>query len=311
MPYFVCNKCKREINYSEKDESLFEELQWRCLQCWTIIGEKKYPVNIENSTTVFTAIGDGKLGAGLGDRILFEVVRRKYIEDNPDENVIFLKVDDDHEKISSFYPTKIFLNEFYREDTGRLNNKAVIRYKMINEVCYFAEHGIYPRTMYELVRPNVELPEKYMVVHLRNIEKKPDDKNVSMEIATKIMRLLNGSQHNIVLVGNDNRFREETWENDNVLDLRNKLSLEEISWIIKNAMLYIGRDSGLVHLAATCGTRIVSWGFISDEWFPKMPSNKFAALLNRDSNWDNIGNVIKNTTNHYKGSMVLKNQFQI
>ena len=44
--------------------------------------------------------------------------------------------------------------------------------------------------------------------------------------------------------------------------------MPEIAWLMQDH-LFVGRDSGMVHVAAAAGANIVSWAFKSDKWLPK------------------------------------------
>jgi len=253
---------------------------------------------MKGETTVFSSNGKA-----WGDEILFEVVKRMYLKDNPDENVIFLKPEDDHRKaIRELKPKKFWFSEFYRGDRIDLTKySGTIHYNVMNEIYAFAKRGIYPELTIIPEKPDVELPDKYVAMHIRNIEKVPErpnpKKNMRPELARNIIYFLYIEICNVVLIGDDNPIDlEREWimnafgtsETSKLFDLRKKLTLPEIAWVLKNAVLYVGRDSGMVHFAAACGTPMVVWNFGSDRWFPKMPEEKFTALQNKESTEEKI-----------------------
>lgn len=303
MNSFICKKCHNEVHYAKGDRYLFEKDEWICPNCKIVIAEKNYPVNLKGETTIFTAIGDNKCGVALGDATVFEVVKRKYLEDNPDENVIFLDPYTDHvAEINRLKPAKVFLCEFYRNDTYLFDRDA-IRYRVMNEVKYFNKFGIYPQLEYEPEKPEVELPDRYVVMHVRNIEKVPErpnpKRNLDPETAEILTWLIWKHHLKIVIVGNDT-VNDRLNEYEFVTDLRNKLTLPEIAWILKRGLLYVGRDSGLVHVAAACGIPIVAWNFNGKKWFPNMPEIMYTAIEERESTLPRIITEIENKIKEIK-----------
>ena len=71
-----------------------------------------------------------------------------------------------------------------------------------------------------------------------------------------------------MILGND-RVNDVWGIYDRIYDYRNQLSLAEISCILKKSFVYLGRDSGLMHVAAACDCNIVSWNHAGSKWFPK------------------------------------------
>lgn len=292
MAKFICSKCKREIIYSRTDKT-FERMGWTCPACWTIISDRLYPAG---NIAMFTAIGDRTLGSALGDRTVFEVVKRNYIKDNPDETVIFLSPDDDHvAAVSQYRPDKIFLTEFYREDTVGFDTLSnCYRINVLNDVCEYARRGDYPRLEYPLEWPDMPLPEQYVVLHIRRIEKAPTcphpQRNVPIELAKKIIDfVLKFSQ--IIIIGNDD-IEDEFGKLHGVHDLRWKLTLPEIAGIMSRSLLYVGRDSGLIHVAAAAGAKVVGWNFNGTKWFPKTDKHKYIAMTEKETTEEGIFNAI-------------------
>ena len=266
MSVFKCRSCGQMVHESKaKDFSKLSD--FRCGSCWTVLASLEYPVNIKGAKTAFSAGG-----IGLGDNTLFEVVKREYLKANPDEEVIFLYNDTDHRKsIAEHKPDKYFLNEFKRDDVD-LNYKGLIRYNMINEVCAYADRGIYPEFIMGLVGVDKLMNIDYVALHIRDIEKAPE-KNVTQDELDLIIEAI-PEKHKLVIIGND---ANNLTINREHIDLRHKLCTSQVGWVCKNAVTFIGNDSGVVHLAASVGAKIFSWGFNSEKWFPKTDLNHFVA----------------------------------
>ena len=266
MPEFTCVKCGSKVVYG-KNDTFFEKRGWRCLAgCLTTISDKDYP---PGEVTVFTHIGNA-----LGDNTVFEVVKRNYLKDNPNETVIFLMPEDNQRKIIEMIkPDKIFISEFYTEDTECLQSLPQSTYiNILNDVCAYAERGDFPRLEYEPVRPPVYIPEKFVALHIRNINKSgnpgEEKRNVDQGFLSKVIKVCEEADLPIVILGND-RVNDVWGIYDQIYDYRNQLSLAEISCILKKSFVYLGRDSGLMHVAAACDCNIVSWNHAGSKWFPK------------------------------------------
>jgi len=77
-----------------------------------------------------------------------------------------------------------------------------------------------------------------------------------------------------------------------VIDLRKKLAIKEIVYLLNFAELFIGTASGPVHLAGCCHTKMVTWNYVNPDWYPKT-ANKQIWLYYFDSKVDRIINDIK------------------
>jgi|GEM_PF-2163533 len=301
MPKLKCKICKNEVSLFKQDYAKVKDKdKYVCLCCFSIIYFKAYP---KGKTTLFAPIGTKEVGTALGDQILTQLVFDEYIKDNPQENVIVLKPENDVLKwIKEFNPDKIFISEF---DSGNKeeveSNPKTIKYRMINEICNYARDGIYPENPF---KPKYVFHKdfKYAVMHVRNIDKRPDQmqtrdgkidikKNMPKEEARAIaMELVN--EMPVVIVGND-RSDDELYTLHNVLDFRYELSLNQIAGVLENCQLFVGRDSGLVHLAAACKANIIAYNFTGKQWFPKIEQSKFKAFL-RNVEFSEVLQEIKN-----------------
>lgn len=290
---FICTRCGMRVFFPKADYNKWKLQGWKCAHCWNVLYEKRYPVNIKGGLTVFTALGSKEMGKALGDSTVFEVIKRKYREDNPDEKVIFLEPEADQMKaIKKLNPCKIFLTEFFHEDTVEISrHPKTIRINCTNEVNKLAtEAKMYPRLEYKPKRPDVDFPLHYVSLHIRNIEKSPERPNPSRNFPLPLANYLLDNvlqNYNIVIVGNDN-VSDNYAERQNVVDLRNKLTLPELAFVLKNSFLFIGRDSGVAHVAAACGCQIVAFDYASEKWFPKTDPEKFDALLKKESTTEKI-----------------------
>ena len=285
---FTCTKCGQNVFCIPRDYPKFERRSFVCDLCLSVIFDKTYPVNLKGTTTLFSAAGNS-----LGDNIIMEVLERMYRQDNPDETVIFLNDKENHaEAPTKYQATKFFINEFCRNDIP-ICFRGMIRYFATKDICEYAEIGIYPKLRFSPKKPAmIGLPEKYIAFHFRNIEKTParpnPERNVSREIAQRLVDFSNELGYTPIIVGNDDRMPIV-----GAFDCKNKLTLPEIAWMIQNAKLYAGRDSGMVHVAAAVGTEMVVWDFNGKSWYPKMPKGDFTALQKDESDLENIKQAIK------------------
>jgi len=292
MPYFHCKDCGTKVSYAKGDGAFWSHNGEYCPIHWRIISEKRYkPINVKGRTTMFSAVGGGFLGEALGDYTLFEVIERMYKRDNPDENVIFLRVADDHAaEVNKHNPIKWFVSEFNRSDTY-FDRPNTYKLHAINDVCAYAEKGIYPQLRYEPKHPGVDLPFEFVACHFRNIEKAParptPERNVTTELANRIIDTIHAAGLPVVLVGKDDPVTDRA-----DIDLNWKLELPEIAWVCRESALYVGRDSGVIHLAAAAGARIFGWNFSSEKWIPKT-SVPFVALQEEESKDDMIIEKLK------------------
>ena len=171
----------------------------------------------------------------------------------------------------------------------------------MNEVCEYASRGVYPELEYILDKPKIDLPEKFVVCHFRNVEKVPKrprpKRNVSPELARRIVRLIEGYGFPVLLIGNDDPLGVS-----GTVDLTHKLSLGEIAWLCKHSILFCGRDSGVAHVAAAAGARIVAWDFHPNgKWYPKAPVENWTGLSRHATTDDRVIQEIKEALSDWHG----------
>lgn len=277
MSHYECTSCG--VRVSESDQKDFSKMtNNRCGKCWTVISSKQYPADLRDTVTIFA-----NCGTGLGDNVIFDVVKREYLKCNPHEKVLFLGPD---QKLKDYVylhsPSKIFVNEFSREES--IDYRGVIRYNLLNEVCAYAERGIYPK----IKHVDIINEKPYVVAHFRNVTKAPE-KNVNPKIARDIIGwLLDRTTYQVFVIGNDKEIMKYHLYSKRIRNMTGLLELDEIAGLCKRSELFIGKDSGLVHVAAAAGAKIVSWGFNGEKWEPKT-GQPFTAITKDSSN---IGSIL-------------------
>jgi hypothetical protein len=311
---YQCKKCGCTVYYSPHNPKMKKEY---CPICDTIIFDGRYE-KMPWAVTLFAPCGDERFGVALGDWVISEVVERYYKEQNPGEKVIIANTKRPMEWwVRKTKPDKVFLNEFYRENLDWLNNvnpRQVYRYRSVREACTMAEHGIYPRPRlpHESYKNSNLLPDKYIVFHRRNYiraEGWKDEykRNVPAELAEEIVTaILKITGRPIVIIGNDEA-GDGLGKMENIIDLRRKLTLGQIMKIINKAVMYVGKDSGMVHVAAAEGTSVVSWGYTTESWFPKMPKENYVALM-KGASMEQLTEAIETTYKKQGGQDVPKNE---
>lgn len=121
---------------------------------------------------------------------------------------------------------------------------------------------------------NIELPDQYLVLHTGG------GKNAKTTFQLKcwphwhelIMKLL--PNYKIVLIGSESENLENNITSDNLINLIGKLNLQETIDIIRRCKLFIGVDSGPLHIADSLNKKVIglfgptssiSWGLLSPD----------------------------------------------
>lgn len=255
MPKFTCTCCGELTYFPSGDEALQEARGFACGECWTVIHSGRYPKHF-SGPSIF-----GPCGPGLGDHLFLWHLSEQFARLNPSTRVHLLGPE----------------NEPPPNDPGRLifwpDNAPIpapsgaITIPLANEVAAFARDGYFPR--WDRLEEMDLDPRAYVVLALRHIDR-CSDKNVTPEEADKLYEFLGGlvKRGDIaggILVGNDSEL-EMSWLPPWLIDQRGKLTLEQIAWLSSRAMLTIGKDSGLMHLAAAAGGYAVGWGYRTKNW---------------------------------------------
>lgn len=293
MPSFHCPVCDRDVSYSRLDEERFAKRGWECDECYIVIGKHRYNVNQFGATTVFSP-----MGAGLGDSIVKSVILDQYNKDNPDEKIIPLSMIDVKTVLSQFKPAKFFLADtcpVNRDDVP--DDDRVIWFSLCGEADYYASQGIYPQLHYQPVKPAGFDLQRFVVLHIRYIGKVPS-KNSQPFIINRIIEYLfdlyrSGQIDGVVIPGNDQPAPEIYIPKEFCIDYRQKLMLPEIAWLLQNSIITVGKDSGIIHMAAAVGSRIVAWDYVSYKWFPKCPRENFTAYMQDAADYQMIVDAVK------------------
>ena len=284
--FFNCSKCGLVISCPEIDYIQFEKRGLECPHCYTIISSGRYPKNLKGEITLFSPFGEG-----LGDNIVGTNIKKKYLLDNPDEYVFFAHSWHD---FRFFYVTKNPKKIFISSLPGKFNEivgKNVYKYILPVESKNIAKDWvIYPELLVKPIKSKYfDCADQYVVVHLRNVEK-VKSKNVNPSLVEKILDYLTFSIGlQVVFVGNDMPLN--IGESAFGKDFRSKLSLAEIEHVLSRALLFVGRDSGIAHVAAAVNCPSVVWGYNSANWIPAT-RGKFESLLRRESTFENIADRI-------------------
>jgi hypothetical protein len=298
MPSFTCAVCGREWSIAEADLKRFESNHFECNICYSVIAKQRYEKNIKGAEVLFSPMGNA-----LGDRIMSEVIRRKYKEDNPDEIVYFPQ---NAIEAYDLRRAKTFKKVFWADvavpiESGMqreflLPPDGAKWFSVSSEASEYARQGIYPELTFKPTKPGIKIPKDYAVLHFRNIGTHDDRSKNTPEILAK--RLLDLTKHifnYILIVGNDKKYEymEDEIDAEKVIDLRGSLAIPRLAWVLREASLYIGPDSGVAHLAAASGCRnIISWNYVNENWFPKCPPERLTAFTREPNVWEKLKEAI-------------------
>lgn len=255
-----------------------------------IISIQNYDVNIQNARTLFAPVSQ----FSLGDQILSQPVKQKYINDNPDETIEFTE----H---PLYYQEKMILHWdkiFHAEECNFVHrpDDAII-YSIADEATELARNGIYPELQYMpiWVKEPIGINEFYVVVSFRNVRMRAE-KNVLPEYVVGIVKALNQAENikRVYIVGNDDAYQSDIDLPDKFEDYRKRLKLPEIAYLCKYAGLVVNKDNGIGHLAAAVPCkRLFTWGIKERRWFPKLPvENQLFCLMEGRSGLDSVCNML-------------------
>lgn len=274
MPYFTCKTCKQDVSYNELDLPLHESREFECPLCYSVLAEHKYPVNVAGANTWFSP-----MGSALGDTVIFKMVYREYVKDNPDEKIYTMMICDPDKFVDDVKPDKFF----WASTTNFMPppQKGATYYYLENEGKHYAAKGIYPDLWFNPLRSNIG--GTYIAMHIRNVLKCPP-KNAEPFIVNRIIELLHklheaGKFDKVVLVGNDEPNECIYIPDGYFVDLRKRLSLEELGGVLQGAKLFIGRDSGVAHLAGAAGCPVTAWGYVDPRWYVNAPAERLACFI--------------------------------
>jgi len=289
--YRICKDCGTKVSYS----MLERDVPDYCIDCNLVIAKGRYEKNIKGGKTLFSTIGEP-----LGHNVMVESLLRFYKEHNPDETVSLLPHAATLKFIENYKDHSGFDKLFWADVSGiePPDDSRVIKYSFARECTAIAGHGYYPGWE-EKKEPNRILPYhetlpnlKYIVLHARNIENNQEKNMKDTELFEILMRLENII---VVFVGNDEWLKSElSIINDIGYDFRNKLSLNEIAWLCghNNCMATIGKDSGILHIAAAAGSNVVGFDYQSKHWFPKADPERVHCFM-KTGGWNKFLDFIE------------------
>jgi len=276
--YRICKDCGTKINYST--EEIEKDIPDYCPDCNLVIAKGRYGKNIKGGKTLFATVGEN-----LGHMVMSESILRFYREQNPDETVSLLtpvETLDISEKVSGDF------DKLFWADVSNIalppDDPRVIKYSFARECTAISKLGYYPKWQDRHDNANIKIDNdihrlaehnKFIIFHARKSKGNPH-KNITDIEFYKILEALKDS--NMILVGNDGSIYSGGVKP--YLDFKNVLSLDQIAYICghENCIATIGKDSGVLHLAAAAGSKVIGFGYQSKYWFPK--SGKVECFMN-------------------------------
>lgn len=288
---YTCSRCAGKVTIRDEDARLHKKREWRCPLCYTVIADEKYERNIKGGLTLFSP-----MDSMIGDRVVFEGVLRFYKKHNPDELVEYLSFCDPKAIIRSRKPDKFF----WASTTNMLDrpkHRCIIPYNVAREAVALELKGIYPQLWFRPKRFDVSPFGRYVCFSVRNIDKAAF-KNAEPFIVNRLFihfdkLVRDGIIDKVVMIGTDYPLDGVYEPTDEfVVDLRKKTSLEESAYILKHALLTVGKDTGTMHLASAAGSRCVAWGYTEPDWRIKAPAGRAICFMKAESRVNNITDAI-------------------
>jgi len=276
MPSYTCTICGNKVTYPAGDGPLHQERRFECALCYTVIHSRRFPKPKPGATVMF-----GPAGPGIGDYLFKNFLMERFAALYPECEIMDVV---GTSGISLQIGADLI---FWADNAGPLNPApaGAIPYILTNEVHAFVRDGFWPKLWFDpeeyLLPHRVDL-RRSVVVNLRNIER-CSPKNVTdieADNLFKICTLLHarGEIDRIILVGNDAPL-SMSWLPDFAIDLRGKLTLPEIAWLCHGALFTVGKDSGILHIAAAAGGYVIGWGYRDQQWRPLASEGRAIALM--------------------------------
>ena len=289
MSYFKCEKCGKQVSVSRLDYA--SNYNNRCSNCNYIVASGEYEKNIDGGTTIFSDVG-----FNLGHKVMFEALLRFYKEQNPKEFVSALTPEAMPNFIKNYKNHSGFNKLFWADISTQppIKIEQAIHYNFAQECSAIAKQGYYPKWEKKQPITDINIDKPFIVLHLRNIDNNKAKNVTAKELAEIDLVLANTRCY---LVGNDNIFDSERdlFDLDFCYDLRSKLTLDQIAWLCghENCIATVGKDSGILHLAAAAGSKVVGYGYKSKYWHPKTTSDKVKAFSNTEKGFDGFIECLK------------------
>jgi len=263
MYKFTCTKCQEKIQATDDLEVFFKDrTNNQCLQCYAPIFNKEYPTG-DDLRTIFTSVDN------FGDKIWLDFIIRQYAKANPTEKIRIQFPS----KTCIYYYDKMFISNCsqLQKQVQALSPKEYI-FNLAVEVQNYVKSGIRLDTNIEPKKPKnlfFECDNKTVIFHVRHLDKQPL-KNITEDEFKSIIDLFEAYKWKVILIGTGDKTElSHYW----AYDYRDKLTDNEILWLIDSAGLYIGRDSGQAHFASCTNTKMICWGYQEKMWFPKVYSS--------------------------------------
>jgi len=139
----------------------------------------------------------------------------------------------------------------------------------------------------------LDLNDNYITLHIRTLNRDVD-KNLNFEkYLTIAQKIVEEFEMKVIFIGRDDKFPLLNKMNlifDNmIIDIRDKLdSIWETAYLVKKAFIHIGGDTGLTHLAASIGSKIITVERKNEQpirdYGPFCKSNNIEKLTKENSN---------------------------
>jgi Glycosyltransferase family 9 (heptosyltransferase) len=129
-----------------------------------------------------------------------------------------------------------------------------------------------------LERVGVEPNDPYIVVHIRLLNRQPW-KNSDIAFIREIVRqLINSFSIPVIIVGSQDERSELSYPGLIDLGMR-ALTIEQTAGLLAKALLFIGGDSGPIHLAGALGCPVLGIGYYTEKFGPFVPQEQSIGLF--------------------------------
>jgi len=262
MDSFICASCKKEVHVQANNYQTYAARGFYCNDCYAIFANKLYEVNIPGAVTIFSP------ASALGDRVIYTAIHDAYMVDNPDENVLWLEM-----------PQAMDVAEIARQTNAKKifwadvtnfapipKNLDIVQFSIIREARNLGKlRGIFPKVE-NRADLDFEVPKKSVMLHARHCAKL-DWKNMHHGEFISILNLLKG--FTVYIVGNDEKYGfEDEIKDPQIVDLRKKLTIDQICTLAENVDACLGVDSGIQHLAGAANGKVIAYKYKNEHWMP-------------------------------------------
>ncbi|HIE18937.1 TPA: hypothetical protein EYP75_04345 [Candidatus Bathyarchaeota archaeon] len=276
-------------------------------------------VKLSNKMKVEKKVAFPFFGFGCGDKIVSEIIIRKYKEKHPSNCVIGLEYvgdclsmkdypsppdeiwifsgDWDWDKAKEKVPLLIEQEGidkvivFNRRMLSWFTNSTVSRerYRIFEVLDAFKKRAEYPYLVipikvrhwahYFFMKKGIPLGSLVIAIHIRNLHNYASEKNIDFNKYLTLMDILI-KEYNATFIVIGKFDKNPKIEMRNVIDVsKDNLTLWHTAALIKMANLYIGTDSGPTHIAAAVGTPIVAVDYSDIHLGPYTDESKYVKLF--------------------------------